>query len=516
MTIRSLMPPILVLSALMAIGCSSSDTQTTGGGDTGSLSLQLELSNGAEINRVEWAITRPGMEVMDGLIDTSAPGATASIEVYGLEPGGGYEIDMTAEATDGTFCRGVAPFSITANTAEEVMVMLNCKSPTTLGSVRANGEFNICAELTKVVVSPLQTSVGSQIDLFATAEDAELDDINFLWTADGGVVADNTASETTFTCGSSGAGSVTVTVSDDLFDVCDHSWTVPVECVPIDPDVACDEGFCADDDDLKEKCVDVVTACFEAEEVNEGECLLAGLLICRDPGGELPGETASLRVAHLAPEIPTADDTAVDIFVDGERSPIQGLTFAMATPFIELPAGSYEFGIAPAGGQPIFTFPATLSEGSITTVVAIRTDVSTEGESPVNVLAFDGDVSGLDEGEGGISIGHGLDEPAAAVVDGVDTNNCPPAIFPSLAFGTTQGPEPFDVGVYSGALAAPDSCEAVPPTNPVAVPVFESTATLVIAIDTDVAANSITPAAYGLVGNTSGEIPTLPAATGSD
>ena len=43
---------------------------------------------------------------------------------------------------------------------------------------------------------------------------------------------------------------------------------------------------------------------------------------------------------------------------------------------------------------------------------------------------------------------------------------------------------------------------------------FESTATLVIAVDTDVAANTITAAAYGLVGNTSGEIPTLPAAGG--
>jgi hypothetical protein len=213
----------------------------------------------------------------------------------------------------------------------------------------------------------------------------------------------------------------------------------------------------------------------------------------------------------LAPEIPTAEDTAVDIFINGQLSPIQGLTYAMATPFVPLPAGDYEFGIAPAGGAPIFSFPATLAGGSVTTVVAIRTVNNNGPEDPVNVIAFDGDVSGLDEGDGAISLGHGLDEPAAATVDGVDTNMCPPAVFPDLMFGTAQGPEPFPVGPYSGAVAVPGTCQPVPPTGPTLVPVFDGTATLVIAVDLDVNEGAVTPAAYALVGNASGEIPTLPA-----
>jgi secreted PhoX family phosphatase len=207
--------------------------QSSGGdGNTGSLSLQLELSNGAQIDSVEWVITSPGMDPMSGRIDTGAPGATASIEVFGLPPGDDYKIEMTAEGTDEqTACRGDADFSVSAGAATELMVVLRCKTPPRYGAVRVNGELNICAELAKMVVSPLQTSVGNEIDLSAIGEDAEGDAFAFLWTAGGGDIADDSAAETTFTCTEEGEGFVAVAVSDDGFEACDHSWTVAVQCV---------------------------------------------------------------------------------------------------------------------------------------------------------------------------------------------------------------------------------------------------------------------------------------------
>jgi secreted PhoX family phosphatase len=169
---------------------------------------------------------------MDGTIDTSAPGATASVEVFGLEPGDGYRITMTGQGTDEqTRCTGATDFSVEVGQATEVMVILNCKGPQRFGAVRANGKLNICSELTKMVVSPLTTSVGNDIDLFAAGEDAEGDDFSFLWTAGGGDLADDSAAETTFTCTEEGEGFVAVAVSDDGFDVCDSSWTVKVNCV---------------------------------------------------------------------------------------------------------------------------------------------------------------------------------------------------------------------------------------------------------------------------------------------
>ena len=168
MRMRSSLPWIVLLFGSLALGCSS-ETQSSGAeaDGTGSLALQIQLANGAAVNTVEYVITRGGMEPMDGTIDTSAPGSTASVEVFGLEPGDGYRITMTAQGTDEqTQCTGATDFAVTVNQATEVMVVLNCKVPPRFGAVRANGKINICAELTKMVVSPLQTSVGSDIEVF--------------------------------------------------------------------------------------------------------------------------------------------------------------------------------------------------------------------------------------------------------------------------------------------------------------------------------------------------------------
>ena len=151
--------------------------------------MQLTIAGDVEIEEVAWVITGGDMPSMNGTIDTSAPGSTASIEVFGLPPsiGQDYRITMEAIGTDGeTTCKGSEDFGIDIGEVTEIMVMLNCKRPQRLGSVRVNGKFNVCAELTKVVVSPLQTSVGNDIDLFSAAEDLEDDNIDYSWTGTGG------------------------------------------------------------------------------------------------------------------------------------------------------------------------------------------------------------------------------------------------------------------------------------------------------------------------------------------
>jgi len=233
MRYRSSFSWTLLLLGSLTLGCSGSGGTQSSGSDTGSLSLQIQLANGTEVDAVEYVITRGGMEPMSGAIDTSAPGATASVEVFGLESGDGYRVTMTAQGTDGqTQCTGATDFAVTVGQATEIMVVLKCKAPPRFGAVRVNGKLNICAELTKMVVSPLQTSIGSEIALSAAGEDAEGDDFAFLWTAEGGSIADDSAAETTFTCETEGEGFVAVTISDDGFDHCDQSgWTVAVTCV---------------------------------------------------------------------------------------------------------------------------------------------------------------------------------------------------------------------------------------------------------------------------------------------
>ena len=231
-----------LVAAIAFAGCTSDGTSSE---NTGGLNLNLELADGVVINEVDWTISGNDMN-MTGIIDTSAPGATASVEVFGLPPGDGYLVEL--EATDETgeiTCRGSAPFSVEIGVSTDIMVMLNCKLPARLGGVRVNGKFNVCAELAKVIVSPLQTSVGNDIDLSAQTVDVEGDAVTIVWSATGGSIADSNAADTTYTCGEVGQQSITVTVSDDEFEFCMDDWTVAVTCVEGEGDLC--EGVTCDD-----------------------------------------------------------------------------------------------------------------------------------------------------------------------------------------------------------------------------------------------------------------------------
>ncbi|MDH3729211.1 MAG: hypothetical protein OER77_16895, partial [Myxococcales bacterium] len=176
------------LAGLLAVAGCSSD-----GGPSGGLSLELVLEGGEQINQVDWRITDPAagdMLLKEGTIDTSAPGATASVEAYGLPPGGPYVIELSATSEDGgTTCKGSAEFDIAVGFVTRVHVMIQCKTDSDLGGVRVDAWVNICAQLDMVVVSSLDTSVGGLISVSAIASDKDGDPINYLWTATGGSFA---------------------------------------------------------------------------------------------------------------------------------------------------------------------------------------------------------------------------------------------------------------------------------------------------------------------------------------
>ena len=219
-----------VCGAFAALGCSTDIQQ--GDSASGSLSLDLVLADGIVINSASWTISGGDMEPMSGTINTSAPGSTASVEVFGLPPGDDYLVELEATTDDGDVtCRGSAKFDVEIGVATDVMVMLNCKRPPRFGGVRVNGKFNICATLAKVVVSPLQTSLGNDIDLSAIGVDEEGDDITYVWSNGDGTIGDPNAPETTYTCAEVGDHQITITISDDDFEYCADALAVPVTCV---------------------------------------------------------------------------------------------------------------------------------------------------------------------------------------------------------------------------------------------------------------------------------------------
>ncbi len=221
----------LVLS-VFAFGCDSSSTTDKIDPCLTALRINLEVADGTVIDEVEYVISGNGMEPMGGTIDTSAPGATASVESFGIPPGEGYIVTMVASSVDGSLmCGGSASFDVGPGVSTEVEVMLHCKGSQQFGGVRVNGKLNICAELEKVIVAPLQTASGYALEVSANASDEEGDPVDYSWTATGGSFGDASAAATVFTCGEASEEQITIEVSDDAFEYCADSWTIDVNCV---------------------------------------------------------------------------------------------------------------------------------------------------------------------------------------------------------------------------------------------------------------------------------------------
>lgn len=196
-----------------------------------SVLLRLDLADGGAINEVRYTVTGNGMGSMDGTIDTSAAGSTASVELFGIAPGRGYTVELVATSVDESMtCRGSASFDVNAGVATEVMVFLGCKRTEQYGAVRVDGRLNVCAELVKAVVSPLHTSASNSLSLSAAGTDAEGDPIEYRWIATEGSIEDARSAATTYTCVQPGDQLITVEVSDDGFEGCIAGWTVNVTC----------------------------------------------------------------------------------------------------------------------------------------------------------------------------------------------------------------------------------------------------------------------------------------------
>ena len=220
-------------------------------------------------------------------------------------------------------------------------------------------------------------------------------------------------------------------------------------------------------------------------------------------------ETAQVRIAHLAPEVPTAGDTNVDILVNGNTA-LTDIEFREATGFVELPVGDYTFGIAAAGSSdPVFEFPATLEAGAILTVVAYRTVVSGADE-PVGVLVFDGSTDGLPMGSGRVIVGHGADDSLLDPVNVLNTGACPPPLLADFEFGAVSPSLDLDIAGVNIAFNLSGSPECQVDAGPLAAPITDDVVTLLVAVDNNVDDASLAPAVYAIIGDFSGnDIPAL-------
>lgn len=238
--------------------------------------------------------------------------------------------------------------------------------------------------------------------------------------------------------------------------------------------------------------------------------MAVGLVGCSDDGGSAgtggtggmePG-TAMVTVVHLAPEVPSAADTRVDILVNGATA-IEDLAYGESTGRVSLDAGTYTFGVAAAGStDPVISFPADLADGDDLTVVAYRfpTDV-------VNVFVFSNSKANLASGEGRVFVGHGADDSLLegvniVVVDGEDCTT----LIPEFAFGSTapqEGVLDLAAGTVNIGFDIADDC--APEAGPVPVPVMADVVSILVAVDEDTTDESLDPELWAIIPDASDE-----------
>jgi Domain of unknown function (DUF4397) len=149
------------------------------------------------------------------------------------------------------------------------------------------------------------------------------------------------------------------------------------------------------------------------------------------------GSAAQVRVAHFSPDAP-----AVDVYVDDDRV-LSGVAYKAVSKYLELPAGSYDLAVRPAGAaassDPVIEATAEVEGGKAYTVAAVGAldDIEAQifgddlsapgaGKAKVRVIHAAPEVPAVDVAvEGGPTLFEGAEFPSATDYAEVDAGTYP-------------------------------------------------------------------------------------------
>jgi hypothetical protein len=194
--------------------------------------------------------------------------------------------------------------------------------------------------------------------------------------------------------------------------------------------------------------------------------LAAALLLVFAPAASAQSDTGTATVVHGIP------GTTVDVYVNGDAT-LEGFEPGTITDPLELPAGSYDIEIYPAGANvdnedPVVSGSADLTAGANVSLVA---HLDADGNPALGV--FPNDTSQIAAGEGRLTVRHAAAAPAVDVLANGD------AAFTDVTNGQ-EGVADLPAGTISAAVAPAGSTDPV--LGPVDVDVAEGVNTIVYAI----------------------------------
>ena len=211
-------------------------------------------------------------------------------------------------------------------------------------------------------------------------------------------------------------------------------------------------------------------------------------------GGSGPAG-ANVTAVHLAPEVPTAEDTEVVIFVDGTQIPGVTISYGESTGRVNVPAGTYEIGLGVPGMELLTLPPVTLADGDDFTAVAYRNNETL----PLGVFLIDNAADGLEGDDGRVVVAHGANDSLLDPVDIIltDEGACPDPLLDQFAFGTFAPALDLPEANYNlGFDLDPGDCEAEVKFS---APVTPGVTSILVAVDEDTTDESLDPQVWAIV-----------------
>jgi hypothetical protein len=190
---------------------------TPGAENAGSVSLELSLPGGEQVNVIDWAISGPnGAATVVQSSSVQVQALAVQFLVSGIPAGSGYDVTLSGTSTDSAVtCSGAAQFSVTAHATTLVAVRMACAFVSTTGhGTTINGTTYNCASVSSVSANPIGVTVGGSIALSALASGPVPSMLTYAWSSSTGSFSEPNEATTSFTCSQVGSAMVTVTVGD--------------------------------------------------------------------------------------------------------------------------------------------------------------------------------------------------------------------------------------------------------------------------------------------------------------
>lgn len=217
---------ISVLLASICAGCGADGAKGTDDfSSTGEVAFGLTLPDGRVVERVDFELSRQGMEVRRGTLPIGADG-TASGIIADVPAGEGYQLSLQTPAAE---CRAAAELTVEAGTTTRVQLVLQCEDATgPTGAATVEGTLITCPDLGPLLsATPSRAEVGGEPVALRVSANRPL---QYDWTFSSGLVSIAGDGAVTFRCGTAGTATVTATARGDAACLPSRRRSVPIEC----------------------------------------------------------------------------------------------------------------------------------------------------------------------------------------------------------------------------------------------------------------------------------------------